>query len=649
MLKEWRRVLRAKAVAVARSGIPTRKDRFTALDTLAVVRELRALERPRVDKAFDLVGGGWSIAFRVPGEGRRELLIFPGRYAALLPEAAGRAEVLSPIARELRRLLTGAILRGVAEPGGERFLELHFGRGDEATELLLAVELFGSGNLIVARDGRIAAVSHPRQWAHRSVRVGAPYARPPSRIDPWSVGADAVESELRRSRTDLASTVAARLGLGGPIAEELIARAGLAPEAPAAHEAERSAARLHAELSGLLAEIGTTPRGYVYRREGVAVDATPYASHRWRAYGAEESERSTFSDAAHEYFATLTSVPPSPEEAAASERRRELERLAGEQERAVADLAAEADRRREDAEAILAHYAEAEAAVAAVAREPRERRVEVILGGRTVSVWADRSPRESAQSLFEEVKRVQSKLAGARAALAETARRRAEPIAPSALRAGGPAGTVPARGRTHWFERYRWFISSEGAVVVGGRDAASNDLLVKRHLKDGDVYVHADLHGAASVIVKHAADGAAPVTEVSYREASQWAVAFSKAWRAGLASASAFWATPEQVTKSGASGEFVARGAWVIHGTKHFFYDLPTELALGTIVYAGETRWTVAPPDALRRQGAVLALLAPGDERERGAREVELVQEFGVPRTLLQSLLPAGGLTVRRP
>ena len=39
--------------------------------------------------------------------------------------------------------------------------------------------------------------------------------------------------------------------------------------------------------------------------------------------------------------------------------------------------------------------------------------------------------------------------------------------------------------------------------MVGGRDRQQNELLVKRYLKAGDIYVHADLHGASSIIVKN--------------------------------------------------------------------------------------------------------------------------------------------------
>ena len=629
---------------------PSPKDRFTALDALAVVRELRALGPARVDKAFDLTGGGWSLVLRVPGEGRRELVMVPGRYAAVLEKGLDHPADLSPVAKELRRLLTGAVVRSIAEPGGERLVQLSLARSGEPTELLLVFEIFGAGNLLVVRDSKIALAAFPRKWAARTVRVGAEYVPPPRRADPWTLGIAEIQSELGRSRTDLASTLAVRLALGGPIAEELIARGGWNPEEAAAPRSERLAPKVHSELSRLLSDVGERPVGFTYMREGTAVDATPYHSHRWRSVpGTDEVSRPTFSQSAHEYFASLAEPTSTEEEKEATRARKALERLVEQQQEAADELSRTVDRLKGEAEAIFAHYAEAVAALARPRPSESGPRVETVLGGTAVSLRTDRTPRDSAQALYEEVKRIQGKLAGARAALEQSEQRLKAPsmVVPGSSATGERSAL--RRVRSHWFEKYRWFVSSEGAVVVAGRDASSNDLVVKRHLKEGDAYVHADLHGAASVVVKHPSPGEPPVSEATYREAGQWAVAFSKAWRAGVASADAFWVSPDQVSKSSESGEFVARGAWVIRGTKHVMRDLPLELALGTIRYGEETYWTVAPAAAVRRRGDVRFLLTPGDERDRAGREVELARDLGVSRSLLQSLLPAGGVSIRRP
>ncbi|MGA8275635.1 MAG: ribosome rescue protein RqcH [Thermoplasmata archaeon] len=631
------------------AGGPTTKDRFTALDTLAVVREVRALDRTHVDKAFDLAEGGWSLALRARGEGRRELLLVPGRYAALLPFGSERSEELSPFARELRRLLTGATIGRVAEPAGERFIEIAFARGDTPSELLLSLEMFGTGNVTVALDGKIVAVAFTRRWAHRLVRVGAEYARPPTRADPWELPEAGIEEILTRSRTDLTSTLAARMGLGGTLAEELVARMEVDGTEPSTTAPALRAHSLHTVLAELRGELGDRPTGFLCLRDGVFVDATPYHSRRWEGVpGVTEERRPTFSEAAREYFRGVVPVPPTAREVEVSSEKKEIERLRERQTRAIEELTAEIAGLQAGAEAILAHYTEAQAALEQARTEgSTERHVKVELGGHPVVLGIMDSPRVSAQKLFEEAKRRAGKLAGARVALAETAARTVIPAPPRASVVPGPSGAPALSKKPFWFEKFRWFISSEGAIVIAGRDAPSNDLIVRRNLKDGDFYLHADLHGAASVIVKRPT-GSEVVGEPTLREAAQWAVSFSKAWRAGLASGTAFWVHPDQVSKAAASGEFVPRGAWVIHGTKNFVRDVPLEIALGTVVYEGGQRWTAAPESAVRSRGEVRVVLRPGEERDRATVERTLAESLGVSRSLLQSLLPAGGISVLR-
>ena len=39
--------------------------------------------------------------------------------------------------------------------------------------------------------------------------------------------------------------------------------------------------------------------------------------------------------------------------------------------------------------------------------------------------------------------------------------------------------------KPYWFERFNWFISGENYLVLSGRDAQQNELLVKRYLRCG--------------------------------------------------------------------------------------------------------------------------------------------------------------------
>jgi len=625
------------------------KEQFTALDVLATVRELRRLRGAGVEKVFDLEPRGYGVLVRGAATGRREIVLDPGRYLAVVERTDRHAEALSPFALQLRRHLTGARLVDVADPLGERLVEITLRRVDLEGPLLLTIELFGQGNLTVARDGKLVVVLHTRRWAQRSVRAGEPYVRPPSRGDPFTMTEPEIAERLRSSRADRGSSLATRIGLGGSIAEEVLARTGLPGGAPATVDPEGSAARIAEAVRSIVGDLGDPPRGYAYYREGQSIDVAPVPLRRWSGAAAVVAkEFPTFSEAAEGYFRDLAVATAPPPDPAARAAREELDRLIASQSRAVEELQSAADAFKADAAAVLLDYAGAERQLIEGAATATDGVVELEVGGRRVRAKAGRPLRDSIQGLYDEAKRLEAKRTGAATALAESRSRLATAASEHAERTAAQATGAGRPRKPNWFERYRWFRSSEGAIVVGGRDAPSNDLLVRRYLKAGDRYVHADVHGAPSVIVKHPPPGQPAVTEATLREAGQWGVAFSRAWRAGLASASAFWVEPDQVSKAGASGEFVAKGAWVIHGERHSLGDLPTELAVGRITIDRAELWMVAPPASFGADGPIQVRLAPDDERTRPEREVELAALLGVSRNVLQSLLPAGGFAYRR-
>lgn len=86
--------------------------------------------------------------------------------------------------------------------------------------------------------------------------------------------------------------------------------------------------------------------------------------------------------------------------------------------------------------------------------------------------------------------------------------------------------SVSKARKPYWFEKFLWFISSENYLVIGGRDRQQNELLVRRYLRKGDLYVHGDLHGASSVIIKNPSGGEVPPKTLV--EAGHMAVIYSE-------------------------------------------------------------------------------------------------------------------------
>ena len=136
----------------------------------------------------------------------------------------------------------------------------------------------------------------------------------------------------------------------------------------------------------------------------------------------------------------------------------------------------------------------------------------------------------------------------------------------------------PAR-KQFWFEKFLWFISSDGYLVIGGKDAQQNELLYRRYLKKGDTYVHADLQGASSVIVKNNPQMPdAPIPPSTLSQAGALTVCTSTAWDSKAVMA-AWWVNAEQVSKTAETGEYLQTGGFVVRGKKNFLP--PSQLLLG--------------------------------------------------------------------
>ena len=136
--------------------------------------------------------------------------------------------------------------------------------------------------------------------------------------------------------------------------------------------------------------------------------------------------------------------------------------------------------------------------------------------------------------------------------------------------------------KQHWFEKFIYFISSDGYLVLGGKDAQQNEIIYRRFLRKGDVYVHADLKGAMPMIIKNKPDTPdAPIPPSTLSQAGNLSICTSDAWDS-KAVMSAWWVRSDQVSKTGQTGEFLPAGMFNIKGKKEFLP--PAQLVVGLAV-----------------------------------------------------------------
>ncbi|QLH78963.1 NFACT family protein [Halosimplex rubrum] len=351
------------------------------------------------------------------------------------------------------------------------------------------------------------------------------------------------------------------------------------------------------------------------------------------------------------------------------------ERIIEQQQGAIEDFEVQAERERANAEALYANYdlvddivstiqgARAEdrswddieerfaegadqgipAAEAVVSLDGSEGTVTIEIDGERVTLDAGEGVEKNADRLYREAKRIEGKKEGAEEAIAQTRaeleaveQRKEEWEAADAGDAGGSGGggsdsesdgddedvdwlaepSIPVRQSEHWFEDYRWFHTSDGFLVIGGRDADDNEDLVKKYLDRGDRFFHAQAHGGPATILKatgpsESYDGDAEIPESSKREAAQFAVSYSSIWKDGKFAGDVYEVGSDQVSKTPESGEFLEKGGFAIRGDRTYYESTEVGVAVG-ITCEPETRVIGGPPAAIEPKTETTIEVEPG-------------------------------------
>ena len=216
---------------------------------------------------------------------------------------------------------------------------------------------------------------------------------------------------------------------------------------------------------------------------------------------------------------------------------------------------------------------------------------------------------ENAEAYYEKAKKAKRKTKGALIAI-ENTKKQLEKIRSKKDIAMEQVSVPKKRVKKNlkWYEKLRWFISSDNILVVGGRDANSNEMVVKKYLEPNDIYLHADIHGASSTTIKL---NGGELTENVIKESGEFAASFSSAWSMGFTTQDVFWVNPDQVTKTPEAGEFLAKGSFVIRGHRNYIRSARVKLAIGIVDYEGK-RIMAGPVEALEAHCENYVVLKPG-------------------------------------
>ncbi len=197
-----------------------------------------------------------------------------------------------------------------------------------------------------------------------------------------------------------------------------------------------------------------------------------------------------------------------------------------------------------------------------------------------ITLYLNKDINGNANFYFEKAKKIKAKKTGLLKAIEQTKKEisQFEEKKQKYLEKKEKEEKVKNIKKKQWFDNFRWTLTSKDFLFVCGKDAITNEILLKKHLEENDLVFHTQAAGSPFGILKN---GKNKASKEDINEAAQYLSCFSKQWKAGFGSADAFWVYPEQISKTAQSGEYIAKGAFMIRGDKNILKNVSLQICLG--------------------------------------------------------------------
>jgi len=171
---------------------------------------------------------------------------------------------------------------------------------------------------------------------------------------------------------------------------------------------------------------------------------------------------------------------------------------------------------------------------------------------------------QNAEKYFEQAKKYKKKIPG----IKKTIELYKDKLAKAADIQSQPKIDREQKPKKEWFEKFRWFLSSDDFLVIGGRDATTNEIVIKKYTEKNELVFHTELAGSPFVIIKNPENKKIP--EQTIKESAEFCASFSKSWKGGRSTADVYHINPDQVSKEAPSGTAaLPKGSFMINGKRN--------------------------------------------------------------------------------
>lgn len=522
----------------------------------------------------------------------------------------------------LKAELERAKIESIEQLGSERIITVKFRHLDEKVRYMV-VEFFGDGNIVLC-DGnmQIMGILKPIEVRHRMLKIGFRYAPPPPRgIDVYDITLEqlrAMREDKQSDSLDVVKWIGRKISIPKKYVEEIAIRAGIS-SLTVGQLSEEDMERLYVIIKEIISDIVSEKSHQPYVILGQnekAIDAIPIKTAHLSKLNVKKTP--SYMDAVDEVLSNdLMDLGRNIRTIEIDERITALQHDIAEQIKAKELVLSKANLIRNVAHKLMELSYQGVQSIT-------ESSVNKLLAENSANIILEKGLKYL--EILEELILIESNLPKLSSALFTRAKEMERGnIAIEQSKARLEAQIQELRNQTlsvrkkiiikqqtskEWYERYRWFITTDGLLAIGGRDASSNSAIIRKHLTENDIVFHAEVHGSPFFIIKNT--GNLEETGLSLQQVAVATVSFSRAWKDGISSADAYWVTPDQIKKGAPPGQYVPKGSFVIEGKRNYMKGLELRMAIG--VARLENRYTVVcgPADAVKKSAIIYAILLPG-------------------------------------
>jgi len=596
-----------------------------------------------------------SILFKLHHPEKPDLLLMFSTFGFWITTRKIEQIEENRLVKRLRNDLLRSKISDIKQVGTERIVYITFSGLNQ--EFVLIGEFFGDGNIVLcSKEMKILSLLHSIDVRHRKLNVGLNYELPPlGGLNIFEITLKDL-SDIRSVSTSTVRWIGKTLGLPTKYAEEIMKLANINPQSPGNSLSDSDIEKIYSVTKLITEKVVTGVHEPLLVRDEKTSDVLPLP------LGNIENKNCTrvasFMDGLDLLFTeNLLEAGKTSQANTVTQKIEEFEHKLEEQTKAISVVKQRTNLISNVAKSFLEFSSKGIASL----EDPKilhmfkeqntllakERGIFfLVVDGEKIKINPDSSIPSIASTLFNESKRQLRAIENIELEKKKTERvlegfRKQASIAKDSV-------VFSVQKKREWYERYRWFFTLDGLLAIGGRDASSNSSVIRKHLEKDDKVFHAEIVGSPFFLLKNSSDDA--VTSVI--ETAHATVCFSRAWREGLYGLNAYWVTSDQIKTAAPSGQFIAKGSFIVEGTRNFVQVTTLQLSVG--LYQKDDNYSLmcGPPESIKKNCIYYVTIEPsGLEMVEVAKKVKVeFQKFKEKEEIVKAIsiddfirvLPAG-------